>query len=85
MEAVEAEKGKFDFPYDEIREIFLNPPKYELHPLKWTDPQHDRIMELLCEEHNFGVERIQAGLKRLEDALEELRGPTEQSTLEDFF
>ena len=85
LEAVEAEKGKFDFPYNEIREIFLNPPKYELQPLKWTDPQPDKIMEILCEEHNFGVERIQSALKRLDEALEELRGPTEQSTLDDFF
>lgn len=85
LEEVEKEKGTFDFPYDEIRTIFLKPPKHELHPLKWTGPQPDKIQEILCEEHNFGPPRVQAALKRLEEALEELRGPTEQSSLEDFF
>jgi flap endonuclease-1 len=85
IEAVEKVKGKFDFPYDQIRDIFLNPPKYDLHPLKWTNPQHDQIKKILCEEHDFGTQRVESALKRLEDALEELRGPTEQSSLEDFF
>ncbi|MGQ4910967.1 MAG: flap endonuclease-1 [Candidatus Thorarchaeota archaeon] len=85
IEGVEEEKGKMDFPYQEIRHIFLNPPKYEITAPKWNDPDPARIQEILCEQHNFSVERIQSSLSRLEKALEELRGPTEQSTLEDFF
>jgi flap endonuclease-1 len=85
LEGVEAEKGAFDFPYREIRDVFLNPPDSEVEPLKWTDVDPDRIREILCEEHNFGENRVDRSLERLAEALEEVRGSTEQSSLTDFF
>jgi len=86
LEAVEADRGeKFDFPYNEIRDIFLNPPSIELQPPKWTDPKPDEIKRILCKEHDFSESRIDKSLERLLTALAELRGSTHQSALSDFF
>ena len=85
LEGVEAEKGEFDFPFRKIRQIFLNPPESEVEPLKWTDVDPDRIRKILCKEHSFGENRVDRSLERLAEALEEVRGSTEQSSLTDFF
>ncbi len=86
LETIETDRGtKFDFPYDEIREIFLNPPKFDVESPKWTDPQPDEIERILCKEHDFSESRIQKSLERLHKALEEIRGSTHQSSLSDFF
>ena len=86
LETIEADRGsKFDFPYDEIRDIFLNPPKIELEKPKWADPQPDTIKRILCKEHDFSESRIETSLARLQTVLEELRGSLHQSTLSDFF
>ena len=86
LEAIEKDRGeKFDFPYDEIRDIFLNPPKIDIEPPKWSDPHPEKIMKLLCKEHDFSESRIQKSLERLQTTLEELRGATHQSALSDFF
>ncbi|MFX1368534.1 MAG: flap endonuclease-1 [Promethearchaeota archaeon] len=86
IEGVEKEKGlQYDFPYLEIREIFLNPPKSELVEPKWSDPDMDKLTRILCAEHDFSTNRVEKSLERLEKALEEIRGSTQQSSLTDFF
>ncbi len=86
LEAVEEDRGsKFEFPYEEIREIFLNPPKIDLEKPKWSDLHPEEIQRILCKEHDFSENRIQKSLERLQTALEELRGSTHQSALSDFF
>ncbi len=86
LEAVERERGeKFDFPYTEIREIFLNPPKMELPAPKWTSPRPDEVLRILCADHDFSEPRVQKSLERLEEALGEIKGSTHQSSLSDFF
>jgi flap endonuclease-1 len=74
-----------DIPYDEIREIFLNPPKMEIATPEWSDPKSDELHKILCTEHDFSESRVQKSLERLTNALEELRGSTHQSSLSDFF
>jgi flap endonuclease-1 len=74
-----------DIPYDEIRDIFLNPPKMEVSAPEWTKPNSDELHKILCAEHDFSENRVQKSLERLTTALEELRGSTHQSSLSDFF
>ena len=86
LEAVESDRGeKFDFPYDEIRDIFLNPPTLKLTKPKWENPDHEKIYKILCDEHDFSRGRVEKSLERLQAALEEIRGSTHQSSLSDFF
>jgi flap endonuclease-1 len=74
-----------DIPYNEIREIFLNPPLTDIAPPDWSNPQADELHRILCAEHDFSESRVQKSLERLTNALEELRGSTHQSSLSDFF
>ena len=76
---------ELDFPYDQIRDIFLNPPEAQVENLTWSDPNPDEIFRVLCDEHDFSEGRVQSSLDRLMTALEELRGSTEQRSLTDFF
>ena len=74
-----------NIPYDEIREIFLNPPEMEIVAPEWSNPKSDELERILCKEHDFSESRVQKSLERLTTALEELRGSTHQSSLSDFF
>ena len=74
-----------DIPYNEIREIFLNPPQMEIVDPEWSNPHSDELQKILCAEHDFSESRVQKSLERLTNALEELRGSSHQSSLSDFF
>ncbi len=82
---IDAKGYEVDFPYEEIRDIFLNPPTVDLKKPIWNDPDYDRIMKILHEQHDFSENRVTSSLERLEKALEEIRGSTQQSSLSDFF
>lgn len=85
LEKIESEKGiKLDFPYQEIRELFLNPPQMEIEKPTETPPQYDEVRRILCEEHDFNTDRVDKALKRIEDALSS-RDLDQQSSLTDFF
>lgn len=85
LEQVSNEKGfELDFPYERIREIFLDPPEVPINDPVWNDPNPKIIHRILCAEHDFSEGRISSSLKRLEEALEEIRDMQQQSTLTDF-
>jgi flap endonuclease-1 len=71
--------------YNEIREIFLNPPQIKTPAPEWSNPQADELHRILCAEHDFSESRVQKSLERLTNAIEDLRGSTHQSSLSDFF
>ncbi|MFW9965827.1 MAG: flap endonuclease-1 [Candidatus Thorarchaeota archaeon] len=86
LEKIEKKRGiKLDFPYEEIRSIFLNPPKMHVDELKWNDPDHGAIVQILCGEHDFSSNRVEKSLERLDEALKETRGSTHQRSLTDYF
>ena len=86
LEEVEKErKITLDFPYKEIRAIFLNPPRMDVEEPKWTEPDQDEVIRMLCTEHDFSTNRVEKSLDRLNAAFEEMRGSTHQSSLTDFF
>ena len=84
-EVISAKGLEIDFPYHEIRNIFLDPPKTKIEPLEWVTPNPDEIHRILCTEHNFSQNRIERSLNKLKETLEEIRGATQQSSLSDFF
>ena len=49
----------------EIMDFFLNPPVVRTE-LKWREPDKDELMRILVEEHEFGRERIESAIKKLE-------------------
>jgi flap endonuclease-1 len=56
-----------DAPYDEVREIFLNPPVTDKYKLKFGRLDKEKIVRLLVDEHDFSLERVQIALKRIEE------------------
>ncbi len=67
-------------PIEEIREFFLNPPVTDEYELKFGKPDEERIIEFLCEEHDFSKDRVKKALEKLRLGLK-----AEQITLERWF
>ena len=65
---------------DRIRELFIHPEVTDDYKIKWRKPDSDKLIEFLCENHGFSVERIEKVLERLKTA-----SATSQKTLEQWF
>ncbi|UCE11894.1 MAG: flap endonuclease-1 [Candidatus Thorarchaeota archaeon] len=86
IEQVQTEKGiDIQFPYQEVRDIFLNPPPAEVDPPIWSDPDIDELHRILCVNHDFSRERVDRTMEKLKDVTQKTRGDSRQSSLSDFF
>ncbi len=84
LERIEEEKGlRLDIPYQKIRDIFLKPLETELEPIEWKRPDPERVMEILCDRHDFNMDRVERALERLTARARETDG--RQSSLTEFF
>ncbi len=66
---------------EEVRRIFLSPPVTDEYKLEWKEPDREKVIEILVEEHDFSRERVENALKRYET----IKKVTSQSTLEAWF
>jgi len=57
--------------YNEVREIFLAPKVTSAYELKWHPPDEEKVLEFLCEEHDFSEERVAKALKRIRKGMVE--------------
>jgi flap endonuclease-1 len=48
----------------EIRKIFLEPKVLEDYSLEWSKPDKERVLNMLCEEHQFTKERVESALEK---------------------
>jgi flap endonuclease-1 len=71
----------FDVDAEEIFNFFLNPPILEKYELEWKEPDRDKIMELMVEEHDFSRVRVENAIKKLM----EIKREGTQSRLENWF
>ncbi|MGI6589687.1 MAG: flap endonuclease-1 [Candidatus Iainarchaeum sp.] len=57
---LEETNQEIDFDYKEIEDLFLNPVSCSVAPnqLEQTDVNKERLVEFLCEEHDFSKERV---------------------------
>ncbi len=78
------EKGLIspEFPWKEIREIFLNPKIIEIKKLDFRPPKTEEIIKFLCEEKEFAESRVRNALERAYRGWDELH---KQASLDDFF
>lgn len=62
-----AAEGKISVPegYLEVRRIFLEPDIVTDYTLAWRPPEDERVRRIMCDEHGFSVDRIDAVLSRL--------------------
>jgi flap endonuclease-1 len=52
---------------DEVREIFLNHNVNTDYKINWQKPKQDKIIEFLCYEHGFSVDRVTKASERLKN------------------
>jgi flap endonuclease-1 len=52
--------------FEEIRDFYLNPPVTDEYQVKFSRPNREGIMELLCEEHDFSRDRVEKAIEKLE-------------------
>jgi flap endonuclease-1 len=64
---------------EEIKEFFLHPPVKDCK-LKFGKPDEGKIIEFLCEEHDFSRDRVEKAVEKLREGLE-----ANQVTLERWF
>jgi flap endonuclease-1 len=55
----------FDTDPEKIYNFFLDPPVKEKYKIEWTDPNKERVMKILVDEHDFSADRIEKGVDRL--------------------
>jgi flap endonuclease-1 len=65
---------------DQIREIFLHPEVTDDYEIKWGKPDSDKLLEFLCEGHDFSVDRVEKAAERLKAA-----SGARQKTLDQWF
>jgi flap endonuclease-1 len=56
-----------DFDYREVEKLFMNPAHTESYKLEFKPPEREKIVEFLCEERDFSVERVTKAVKKLEE------------------
>lgn len=78
---IEKKNISVDFDADEIKDLFLNPETTKSYTLKWSAPDEEKLLEFLCEEHDFSEERVKNALERIRKAQE----TKQQKSLDSWF
>ncbi len=53
---------------DRIRDFFTSPETTDDYELKWKKPDHDKLIDFLCGEHDFSEDRVEKAFERLKAA-----------------
>eukprot|EP00301_Raphidiophrys_heterophryoidea_P022035 c6287_g1_i1.p1 GENE.c6287_g1_i1~~c6287_g1_i1.p1 ORF type:complete len:382 (+),score=113.10 c6287_g1_i1:614-1759(+) len=85
IESLDKEKYPMpeNFPYEEVRELFMHPEitDPESVELKWNSPDEEGLVKFLCEEKGFAEQRVRAGIEKIKKCKEK----SGQKRLENFF
>jgi flap endonuclease-1 len=65
-----------DVNIDAVRKLFLEPEVKTDYTLEWRDIDRERVIRLLCDEHDFSPERISKELDEIDATLAEKRKAT---------
>ena len=71
----------FDVDARKIYNFFLNPPTTDEYKLEWKEPNEEKIIEFMVEEHDFSRERVEKVIDKLKQRFREGR----QVSLESWF
>ncbi|VVB73395.1 Flap endonuclease 1 [uncultured archaeon] len=74
--------GQNEAELEEIERFFMEPPKPKDEPhIRFKEPDKDRIMDFMCGQHEFMIERVETALAKMSKK-EDVKG---QSKLEGWF
>ncbi|MEM3832125.1 MAG: flap endonuclease-1 [Thermoprotei archaeon] len=65
-----------------IREAFLKPAVTDNYTLRWSPIDRSKVIEILVEEHDFSLERVEKALNKVEESLKKT---TKQTGLDQWF
>jgi flap endonuclease-1 len=65
LENMERDKGFKIENYEEIRKIFLEPEVMSDYKVEWKQLDDLKLLEFLCEEHDFSKERVNGVIEKL--------------------
>jgi flap endonuclease-1 len=71
-----------DVNIKEVFNLFLNPLVNRNYEIKWREPNIDKLIELLVEEHDFSQKRVEKFGKTLDESFSK---PKKDKTLEGYF
>ena len=55
----------FDIDAEEIYNFFLNPPIEKKYKIEYKEPDKNKIMKLLVDEHDFSIDRVEKNIDKL--------------------
>lgn len=61
--------------------FFMNPPATNNYEVRWKEPDVDKLISFMVQEHNFSIERVEKVAKIIKENLSKKR----EKTLESFF
>jgi flap endonuclease-1 len=67
-----------DVPYEEIRQIFLNPEVPKSDAVRFGAVSREKVLDLLCVEKSFSADRVSGQLDRLQKSIENRSQSLEQ-------
>jgi flap endonuclease-1 len=77
------EKGiEANFDLEAVKRLFLNPQTTSKYLLDWKAPKKEEVINFLCGERDFSVERVTKVLEKLEISFREAK---QQSSLDSWF
>lgn len=67
--ALEKKGIKAGFDIERIKQLFLVYETFDGYRLEWKNPDKEKVIGFLCDEHDFSVERVTNALKRVEEVM----------------
>lgn len=72
---------KFEVDPHEVYELFMNPLISKKYKIEWKEPEKEKTIRLMVDEHDFSIERIEKAV----DRLMEIKKEGTQSSLDSWF
>lgn len=70
---LEKVEWNFDVDAHDIYNFFLNPPTTDNYTIEWKEPDEEKIIEFMVEEHDFSKERVEKVIEKLKQRFKEGR------------
>jgi flap endonuclease-1 len=67
-----------DIPYQQIRDIFLNPENIPIKNIEFDNPNYNKIISFLCDTMDFSKDRVESSLERIKKSQEKKSQSLEQ-------
>jgi flap endonuclease-1 len=80
IHSVLREKGVEIEAVDSIRDIFMHPDVTDDYEIKWRKPHSEKLIEFLCDDRDFSVDRVEKAAERLK-----ISSASRQKTLDQWF